>query len=298
VAVSHERKLGEPASCRHLLTVFLRRQGCRRSQSQPNCFRFYPLAAPAWLLSRSLPPLMNYLDLTLATPEENLACDEALLDAAEAGEVGELLRFWEPQQHFVVVGYANKVVTEVNVLACESRGVPILRRCSGGGTVLQGAGCLNYALVLKLEGNHLLNGISAANRFIMERNRSAIESALPQKSEVRIQGHTDLTLGELKFSGNSQRRRRHFLLFHGTLLLDFDIALVEALLELPAKQPDYRGNRSHRDFLVNLGVPAASVEAALAKAWLATIPLPDAPRTRIETLVREKYSVRDWTLKF
>src|SRR5262245_61180745 len=86
---------------------------------------------------------MNLLDLTLPTPAENLACDEALLDAAEAGESDEVLRFWEPKQLFVVVGYANKVVTEVNVSACESCGVPILRRCSGGGTVLQGLGCLN-----------------------------------------------------------------------------------------------------------------------------------------------------------
>jgi lipoate-protein ligase A len=78
---------------------------------------------------------MKLLDLTLLSTAENLACDEALLDAAEAGTGDEVLRFWEPREHFVVVGYANKVATEVNVAACETRGIPILRRCSGGGTV-------------------------------------------------------------------------------------------------------------------------------------------------------------------
>ena len=58
---------------------------------------------------------MKVLDLTLPTPAENLACDEALLDAAESGAGGEALRFWESPVHFVVVGYANKVATEVNV---------------------------------------------------------------------------------------------------------------------------------------------------------------------------------------
>ena len=60
---------------------------------------------------------VNYFDLTLPTPQENLACDEALLDGCEAGGP-EVLRFWEPRKHFVVVGYSNRVEREVNVAAC------------------------------------------------------------------------------------------------------------------------------------------------------------------------------------
>src|SRR4029077_18373734 len=96
---------------------------------------------------------MKWLDLTLPTPAENLACDEALLDQCEAGQGEGVLRFWEPPGLFVVVGYANPVATEVNAAACREHGIPIFRRCSGGGTVLQGPGCLNYALILKIESN-------------------------------------------------------------------------------------------------------------------------------------------------
>ena len=80
---------------------------------------------------------MKLLDLTLASPAENLACDESLLDWCENAAEEEILRFWEPRDYFVVVGYANKLATEVNVAACEARGIPVLRRCSGGGTVSQ-----------------------------------------------------------------------------------------------------------------------------------------------------------------
>src|SRR6266545_1744711 len=148
---------------------------------------------------------MKLLDLTLASPAENLACDEALLDGCEDGAAEEILRFWEPREYFVVLGYANKVTTEVNVAACEARGVPLLRRCSGGGTVLQGPGCLNYTLVLKIEEAGPLRNVSSANEFIMERNRAALESAIrnPQ-SAIYVHGHTDLTIRDLKFSGNSQ----------------------------------------------------------------------------------------------
>ncbi len=45
---------------------------------------------------------MKLCDLTLATPEENLACDEVLLDLCEAGGSDELLRLWALPQYFVV----------------------------------------------------------------------------------------------------------------------------------------------------------------------------------------------------
>src|SRR6185503_18456412 len=114
---------------------------------------------------------MNYLDFTLPTPAENLACDEALLDRAESAGGPAFLRFWESPQPFVVLGYANKVAEEVNVEACRPLGVPILRRCSGGGTVLQGPGCLNYSLVLRSSDTGPQRTITEANRFVMQRNR-------------------------------------------------------------------------------------------------------------------------------
>jgi lipoate-protein ligase A len=125
---------------------------------------------------------MNLLDLTLPTPAENLACDEALLDWFEANGGDGVLRFWEPENYFVVVGYGNHVQTEVNVATCDKDGIPIFRRCSGGGTVLQGPGCLNYSLVLKVEEGGPLSSITAANRFIMERNREAVEAECEQRA--------------------------------------------------------------------------------------------------------------------
>src|SRR5215469_10816300 len=136
---------------------------------------------------------MKSLDLTFASPAENLACDEALLDHFEERGGDGVLRFWEPPNHFVVVGYANEVAKEVDVAACEADEIPILRRCSGGGTVLQGPGCLNYSLVAPISENGSLHSIPSANRFIMERNRAALESKLKsENSEFEVAGHTDL----------------------------------------------------------------------------------------------------------
>src|SRR5436189_5062888 len=94
--------------------------------------------------SRSMGPLA-LLDFTAPTLNENLALDEALLLAAEAGKRGEVLRFWEWPMPAVVLGAGGSLTIDVNEQACQVDGVPIHRRASGGGTVLLGRGCLLFS---------------------------------------------------------------------------------------------------------------------------------------------------------
>jgi lipoate-protein ligase A len=236
---------------------------------------------------------MHCLDLTLDSPAANLACDEALLDACEEGGP-EVLRFWESPEYFVVVGYANKVDSEVNVDECHKRNVPILRRCSGGGTVLQGPGCLNYSLILNFENQPALQTIPSANCQIMRRNAEALRSAFGK--EVEIRGITDLAIGDVKFSGNAQRRKRRALIFHGTMLLTFDLQLVSKLLLKPSKEPDYRVGREHLNFLTNLHVDAQVIKAALRKVWSASDEKAQVPDWT--ALTTEKYSRDERNLKY
>ena len=165
--------------------------------------------------------------------------------------------------------------------------------------MVQGSGCLNYALVLRIAEGNSTHSISAANRFIMERNRAAIQSALSHlPSGVSVCGHTDLAVGDLKFSGNAQRRRKNFLLFHGTLLLDFDLKLVGELLNMPSLQPDYRGRRPHGEFVTNLGIAEARVKHELSQVWGANEAARDHPVEQVARLVAEKYSRPEWNQKF
>jgi lipoate---protein ligase len=236
---------------------------------------------------------MKWLDLTMPAPAGNLALDEALLDCCDAGDEGELLRFWESPAHFVVTGYANKIQKEVNLNACRRNGIPVLRRCSGGGTVLQGPGCLNYSLVLRID--HGLNrSITGTNQFVMERHRTALTQLLRRR--VEIQGHTDLAIGGLKFSGNAQRRRQRFLIFHGTFLVDFNLRMVEEFLSMPSREPEYRNSRPHGDFLMNLPLSREQIKTALRQAWNVSEPLQAIPACH--SLVREKYDSDEWNLKF
>lgn len=245
---------------------------------------------------------MNVLHLTLPAPEQNLALDEALLDDAEANEGPETLRFWEPDRRFVVLGYGKKAEEEVFLTHCRADAVPVLRRTSGGGTVLQGPECLNYALILDMQTRPEVRNLLDANRHIMSRHAEALRTLA---SDVALRGTTDLTTGDQKFMGNAQRRKRRFLLFHGCILLRVDGEAMERYLCMPGDRPDYRKNRSHREFVAPFPASADQVRRTLQAAWknstTQTIdPVLEWKRLgqAVETLVREKYSRAEWNLKY
>jgi len=238
---------------------------------------------------------LKLIDQTFSTPEENLACDEALLDVVEDGGEDEILRFWESGRHFVVLGSSNKLPEEVHVDRCREDSIPVLRRHSGGGTVLQGPGCLNYSLVLRIDLNGPTRNITETTHHIMSRHAHVLSTVLDEK--VEINGSSDLTLGGRKFSGNAQRRRLRALLFHGTILHSFNLELIEKYLKLPPKQPAYREHRPHQQFVRNVPVDSRVVKSEFARIWNVSGELVQLPYAGIVELVRAKYSQRDWTFK-
>ncbi|MCS1410225.1 MAG: Octanoyltransferase LipM [Verrucomicrobia subdivision 3 bacterium] len=237
-------------------------------------------------------PHLNLLKSQFSDPLENLVCDEILLDLCDTGEIGPVIRFWEPSGDFVVLGYGNDLKSEVNCEACVQLGVPVFRRCSGGGTVLQGKGCLSYSLVLPLSSDAALSTVGGTNDFIMERHRKVLESLL--SVPVFVRGCTDLTVGDLKFSGNSQRRRRSCLLFHGTFLIDLDRSLMNRLLLIPSRQPKYRLGRAHAQFTCNLPLTVEQVIRAVSKEWGVQAALTNFDVARVRTMARERRDDLRW----
>ena len=235
---------------------------------------------------------MKTLDLSFSEPALNLACDEVLLDEVHSGNREPTLRFWESPSLFVVVGYGNDIERECQTQACQNLGIPILRRSSGGGTVLQGPGCLNYSLILQIADNEKTGNIGTTNCHVMRTNRDALGQALGQA--IEIEGHTDLAIDGVKFSGNAQRRKRDALLFHGTILLAFDLPLIGQALRLPSSEPDYREGRSHETFCRNIPLTPEVVKQALGQSWLCGGQAPPIDAGKVQRLAGEKYSRPDW----
>jgi lipoate---protein ligase len=241
---------------------------------------------------------MYHLPLTLETPAANLALDESLLDAAVEGELpGEVLRLWEPAEFFVVLGRSSQL-SEVRTDACRRDGVAVLRRPSGGATILTGPGCLMYAVVLDADRRPELRSVDRAHELVLGKVAAALA---PFARDVARHGTSDLTVpapraGDppLKFSGNSLRLKRQRLLYHGTILYDFPLDRIEAWLADPARRPNYRGERGHRQFVTNLPATRTALESALTAAWNASAPLTIWPRDRTAELAATRYATLEW----
>jgi len=264
---------------------------------------------------------MYQLRLTLPTPEENMALDEALLEACEAGQLaGGVLRLWESPKYFVVLGRSSDPQVEVDLAACRREGVPVLRRPSGGGTVLAGPGCLMYAVVLEYRALPHLRAVDAAHCYVLERIAAALALQVPGVahagiSDLAIAAEDSRTLRAyprtrlevssgresldnqavlgraLKVSGNALRAKRDHFLYHGTLLYNFALDRIGRLLATPTRVPTYRQDRAHGEFVTNLPLDRDEIEQALIQAWNARQPLADWPRERVAELVATKYEV-------
>jgi lipoate-protein ligase A len=230
-------------------------------------------------------------DHTAATLDENLALDEALLLAAEAGESGEVLRCWEWPRYAVVLGAGGSVAIDVNEAACRTDGVPIQRRPSGGGTVVLGPGCLVFSLVLSYSRAEQLRDVTASYRWILRRVARALKSV----ADAQPVGVSDLAVSGRKVSGNSQQRKARHVLHHGTLLYAFHATRLEQYLNAPEREPSYRAGRKHGDFVTNLPADANLLKKLLAAEFDAqTGEVGAAVLDRVPTLIVERYSRTDW----
>ena len=232
---------------------------------------------------------MYWLRCSLALVAEHLALEEALWHWALQGAVDQgVLWVWEPTEEVVVVGRSSQVAQEVHLSACQQEGVPVLRRCTGGGAVVLGPGCLVYCLVVPL-GDGL--GPTGVHAQVLTPLAEHLRKHFPQ---VRQEGISDLAYQGRKFSGNSVRLGRKWCLYHGTLLYRFAVHRVGELLPHPPREPHYRQGRSHEAFLTNLPSSREQLEQILRRAWGADQELRQWPLRQMTQLYRQRYANPRW----
>ena len=252
-------------------------------------------------------PPADWLDIVLPTVEGNLALDEALLEAAHAGLLARpVVRVWMATAPAVVLGSSSRIDEEVDRAACGRSGVAIVRRPSGGLSVVLGPGCLMWSVIAPRDGSDEAAGlaIDRIHAAMLEPLAAALRTA--GRPVVR-QGTSDLALaagghpdaaGETpprKVSGNALRVRRRGVLYHGTLLDEFDLDLVGRVLRHPPREPGYRAGRPHGAFLANLGLGRPRIEEAVRAAFGAVAAAADWPQDRVAALVRDRYADSAWT---
>jgi lipoate-protein ligase A len=237
---------------------------------------------------------LRLLDISFSEPAENLAFDEVLLDGAESGRSDETLRFWESPELFVVLGLGQARREEVLLDTCARDAVPVMRRCTAGGCVVQGPGCLNFTLVLKYENHPELRSIRGSYTYILGLLAAAFDRG---GLAVVHEGANDLAIDGRKVSGNAQRRLKTAILHQGTLLYALDPDLMTKYLREPNKRPAYRAERPHADFVGQLPMDRAQLRDVACEAFAGPSEVEPPETWEVDAareLAREKYATATW----
>lgn len=184
-------------------------------------------------------PILNCVSFPQGFPIwERLALEEAILRTDHQN--------WFLWHHgspdCIVMGISNLLEELVDFSAYQTFPLPILRRFSGGGTVLVDASTLFASWILS----------SSLFPLVLPQPLSILQwiGTLVAPIGILVE-EQDLVCGLHKVGGNAQYIRKERWLHHTSFLWDYDAEKM-SLLRSPKKQPLYRKNRSHEGFLHRL----------------------------------------------
>ena len=171
----------------------------------------------------------------------NMAIDEAMLLTQKAS-FQPTLRFYDWLHPAFSFGYFQQISEEVDVSACDTHGIELVRRMTGGGTVIHGWD-VTYTIIVPHGSGLFPKDISAAYCAISDclingLQRLGIDVA--HQIEKPITGNApnicltnpaqyDTLLGGKKIAGVSQRRNQAGVMYQGYIALDLPTSDVLVL---------------------------------------------------------------------
>lgn len=208
------------------------------------------------------------------SPVEQMAIDEQWAREVAAGERPASLRFWEWSSPAVVVGRFQSIPDEVHVDEAERLGFTVVRRCTGGGTmVVQPGGAITYSLYAP---RWFVDGLDAAEAYRLC-DSWLIDALRGLGVDARFQGLNDIAVADDacrdtvdgrepaqwgKAGGAAQRRfpapqdsnGPGAVLHHTTLAYELDGALMARLLNTSPEKLSDKAVRSASKRVTPLGM--------------------------------------------
>ncbi len=199
-------------------------------------------------------PNLHLIRLQNTSILEQLRLEEALLRTDEKNFC--LMNFGSKKT--IVMGISGQIEQLIDIEKARAQRIEILKRFSGGGTVIVDQNTLFISLLIAKKDLH----IAPFPEPILQWTAGLYASAwnIPN-FHLR---ENDYCIGEKKCGGNAQYIRKERWLHHTSFLWDFDPATMEMLF-LPSKRPMYRKDRPHNAFLTRLKEYGCTPEVRLAQ---------------------------------
>ena len=155
---------------------------------------------------------------------------------------GDVLLLWR-NRPAVVVGCYQNICREVHMRALLERGIPVVRRMSGGGTVYTDLGGWQFTFI-----EHSPDRPIEFAQYI----GPVVDAVRELGADAGFNGRSDLLIGGRKFSGNAQYRLGDCIVHHGSLLYDMDIEQMAASTTVDPYKILSKSIRSVRDRVTNI----------------------------------------------
>jgi lipoate-protein ligase A len=186
---------------------------------------------------------------------------------------GPGFRAWIPDEPLLVLGNSQTPETELHLDNVRADGIPVYQRKGGGGAVLLTEGCVCLALRFRKRSDWGIHDyFKEGNRLVSRVVRDAFGI------DTALRGSSDLAVSEKKISGASMYMPRHCALYLASILVNVRMSDWDRHLRHPSREPDYRGGRTHGEFVVNLAELNPEVTAEQLRK---------AVETEVTTLPRE-----------
>ena len=242
---------------------------------------------------RSSKSIWRLLDTGPRPAAYNMALDKAILTARSQDRVANTLRFLEFSPPCALIGYHQAVELEVEEGYCREHGIDINRRITGGGGIYLDEGQIGWEIFVHKDTPRIPKNLEEMYRRICE---GAIAGLARLGVKAQFRPKNDLEVEGRKISGSGGAEFEDAILYHGTLLTDFDVDTMIKCLKLPVHKLDDKPIQSFKKRVICLRevlgyLPSLPViKRSLMEGFMEffEIPLEPGDLTDYEKLMLEK----------
>lgn len=154
---------------------------------------------------------------------------------------------WQPDNVYVVLGRSNNAKDSLvydNILKDK---IKVYKRPSGGESVVLTPEMIAFSVIFPYDKLH------SPHHYFKKINMALIKklTSLGVKNVI-TRGISDLSIDNKKILGSSMYLDKRNFFYHAVLNMSEDPSIFSRYLKHPSKEPDYRGSRSHEDFVTSL----------------------------------------------
>jgi len=154
---------------------------------------------------------------------------------------------WQPDKPYLVLGRSNSGLDSLNMEEANKDNITVLKRPSGGETVLLSPRMLVIAILISEK-----KGMKPKDYFVTVNNKIIKTLKNLGVTDLSTKGISDISIGDKKILGSAIYKKPKAYFYHAVLNINEDIGLISKYIKHPSREPDYRQGRPHNEFVTSL----------------------------------------------